>query len=124
MAAAMIQDIQPGIPLTQIIDKFVRNILRFVREQTAYFLFIEQFSNSPLVDLCQEELDNLFHPLWNVFSKGIENGELKQTMPNMLMTYCYQPVTYCAKMSVQRNIPITESLTQQIVQMSWDAIKI
>jgi AcrR family transcriptional regulator len=124
LASAMLRDIQPDLPIKQVVNRLVRNILGFVREQTGYFLFVEQFLNSPLVeDLWGQEIEDLFQPLFDIFESAIKCGELKQAMPNMLIAYCYQPITFCAKKSVQRELTMTEPLIEQLVQMSWDAVK-
>lgn len=124
MGKAMSNGIYHDLPMRQVIDRLVRNVLKFVQEQTAYFLFTEQFSGSPLlVESKMEELVELFEPLWKVLEAGINSGELKKAEPNLLMVYCYSPIAYCAQKSVQHNIPISESLIELLVQMSWDAVK-
>jgi hypothetical protein len=61
--------------------------------------------------------------LFNAFEAGIKKGELKQTEPVLLITYCYQPIISISKECSKRNISLSDSQIEQIIQMSWDAIR-
>jgi AcrR family transcriptional regulator len=120
---AMARNIQHDIPMKQVVDRFVRNILSFVMEHRGYYLFIEQFANSPLVSgLCEKEMQEMFQPLKNIFEKGKKQGKFKPVSASMLMTYCYQPVAYIGK-TLSKDASLPEDLVKQIIQLSWDAVK-
>jgi len=116
--------ITEALPIRRTVEQIVRNVFAFVMENKQYFLFIEQFSNSPLVDdISEAEMDKLFQPFISIFESGIKEGLLKKTNPVLHMTYCYQPVSQVAKAVLKRNIKISEEEMNQIINMSWDAIK-
>jgi AcrR family transcriptional regulator len=121
---AMTQGIQQDFPARRVVECLVRNVVSFVQENREYFLFIEQFSNSPIVnDLCQEDLDSVFDPLRNIFVNCIRKGELRQASPSLLITYCHLPVAYVAKTSLKQGIALSEDVIRLMIQMSWNAVK-
>ena len=124
LSLAMTHGIQKDLHARQVVERLVRNIVSFVQDNRQYFLFIEQFSNSPIVDnLCQEKLEGMYQPLRDIFENGIRNGELKQASPSVLITYCHQPVVQIVKTLLKRNIPVTGDMIDMIIGLSWDAVK-
>jgi Transcriptional regulator len=121
LSAAISRGIQEDTPMQQVVKQLVKNVLTFVLENKQYFLFSEQFSNSPFVD--KEDAYRMFQPLINVFENGKRQGLLKQANTELLVAYCYQPIAQVAKGALKRNIRISEEDIQQIIQISWDGIK-
>ncbi len=119
---AMFHGIQEVTPTRLAVELLVRNVLTFVPENKQYFLFLEQFSNSPLVGN-MDDLNLLFQPLSNVFEQGIRQGELKPVDVDLLMTYLSHSIVQVAKVYLKRNIHLTEADIQKIIQISWDAVK-
>lgn len=124
LSIAMSHNIQKDDTAREVVENLVRNVVTFVQEHGKYFMFIEQFSNSPIVDdLCQEDLDNLFHPLWDIFADCTKKGELKQASPSILITYCHFPAAEVAKNAIKRGNPLSEDIISLMVEMSWNAVK-
>ncbi len=122
LITAMSHGIQEDTPIRLAVELLVRNVLTFVPENKQYFLFLEQFSNSPLVGKL-DDINLLFQPLNNVFEKGIRQGELKPIDVDLLMNYSIHSVVQLAKMYLKREIQLTETDIQKIIQISWDAVK-
>lgn len=122
LISAMSGGIQEDTPIRLAVELLVRNVLNFVPENKQYFLFLEQFSNSPLVGNL-DDINLLFQPLNNVFEKGIRQGELKPIDVDLLMNYLIHSVVQLAKMYLKREIQLTEADIQKIIQISWDAVK-
>ncbi len=122
LITAMSHGIQEDTPIRLAVELLVRNVLTFVPENRQYFLFLEQFSNSPLVGNL-DDINLLFQPLNNVFEKGIRQGELKPIDVDLLMNYSIHSVVQLAKMYLKRDIQLTETDIQKITQISWDAVK-
>jgi AcrR family transcriptional regulator len=121
---AMIQGIQQDFPARRVVERLVRNVVSFVQENRKYFLFIEQFSNSPIVeDLCQEDLDSIFGPLKDIIANCVKKGELRQASPSVLITYCHLPVAQVANTSLKQGAPLSEDIIHLIIEMSWNAVK-
>jgi AcrR family transcriptional regulator len=119
---AMMHGITDDIPMEHIVERLVRNVLIFVLEYRRYYLFLEQFANSPLVGLCEDDAMEMFRPLRAVFEKGIQQGIFKPVPSSLLITYCYKPVGAIGKTLTEKKA-LPEKLIKQIIQMSWDAIK-
>ena len=122
LISAMSEGIHEDTPTRQAVELLVRNVATFVPENKHYFLFLEQFSNSPLVGNL-DDINLLFQPLNNVFEKGIRQGELKPIDVDLLMNYSIHSVVQLAKMYLKRDIQLTEADIQKIIQISWDAVK-
>ncbi len=122
LITAMSHGIQEDTPIRLAVELLVRNVLTFVPENKQYFLFLEQFSNSPLVGNL-DDINLLFQPLNNVFEKGIRQGELKPIDVDLLMNYLIHSVVQLAKMYLKRGVQLTETDIQKITQISWDAVK-
>lgn len=122
LITAMSDGILEDTPIHLAVELLVRNVLTFVPENKPYFLFLEQFSNSPLVGNL-DDINLLFQPLNNVFEKGIRQGELKPIDVDLLMNYLVHSVVQLAKMYIKRDIQLTEADIQKITQISWDAVK-
>jgi AcrR family transcriptional regulator len=119
---AMMHGITDDLPMKQVVERLVRNVLTFVLEYRRYYLFLEQFANSPLVNLCEQDALEMFQPLRDIFDKGKQQGIFKPVSSSLLITYCYKPVGSAGKTLAEEK-PLPEKLIKQIIQMSWDAIK-
>ncbi|WP_379129522.1 TetR/AcrR family transcriptional regulator [Paenibacillus sp. sgz500958] len=125
MSRQMIYKIDDSMPAREVCEKFMRNSLQFILENKDYFMFLEQFSTSPLIDkLCLEDTMTMFMPLHALIRKGQERGELKTLEPVYLLTYCYIPVTQLAKAHFKGQFEANEEHVRQIIEMSWDAIRV
>ncbi len=120
--ALISRGIREDMPARAAVELFVRNEIAFVLENEPYFLFMEQFANSPLVNNLNDA-NPFFQTIVTVFENGIKNGELKQMSLDLLMNYLAHSVVQVAKSYVKRNIPLTREDIQKIVQISWDAVK-
>ncbi|MBW7458104.1 TetR/AcrR family transcriptional regulator [Paenibacillus sepulcri] len=124
MSRQLIHDIDDSMPTRQICEQFMRNSMRFILENRDYFFFLEQFSTSPLVDkLYLDDTASMFTAIHEFVEKGKRNGELKPLPTLFLLSYCYFPVTQLAKAHFKGEFEADEENLQQIVRMSWDAIK-
>jgi Transcriptional regulator len=120
-SAAISRGLQEDTPVRLAVELLVRNEMAFVMENEQYFLFLEQFSNSPLVRDLNDT--SLFQPVINVFENGVKQGELKQMDFELLMTYLMHSIVQVAKTYLKRNIHLAEEDIQKIIQISWDAVR-
>jgi len=124
MSRQMIYEIDDTLPSQVVCERFMRNSLRFILENKDYFLFLDQFSTSPLMDkLCLEDTSSMFASLHEIIEKGKRNGELKSLETTFLLTYCYFPVTQLARAHFKNQFEANEEHLRQIIKMSWDAIR-
>jgi AcrR family transcriptional regulator len=112
------------VPVKQSIMQFCENILLFLKNRGDYFVFLEQASNSPLLkSLSVKDFDTSSRPVYNVFEKGISEGILKQTHPNLLIGFCMYPISQIYKENLNSKQDINQVDFNEVFQMCWDAIK-
>jgi len=108
----------------QVISQLVQNTMDFVSEYKDYFLFMEQFSTSPLCEGMQlNEVDEMFQPIFSIIEHGQKEGLLKQMQPELLLAFCYYPITQIAKNRLKNNLSISKLDVEELKQLCWDAIK-
>ncbi|ULO09467.1 TetR/AcrR family transcriptional regulator [Paenibacillus sp. 19GGS1-52] len=125
MSRQMIHELDDSLSTQELCEWFMRNSMKFILDNKDYFMFLEQFSTSPLMDkLCLEDTATMFIPLHEFIEKGKQKGDLKPLDTVFLLTYCYFPVTQLAKAHFKGQLDANEDRLQQIIRMSWDAIRL
>lgn len=120
----MLSGLVPGMDTREFCERLMRNTLGFIMDNKDYFLFLDQFSTSPLIDkLCLEALDTMFAPLHEFAEEGKRRGELKPLNNSFLLAYCYFPVTLLAKAHFKGQLAASEENVMQMLRMSWDAVR-
>ncbi|MCS7459677.1 TetR/AcrR family transcriptional regulator [Paenibacillus doosanensis] len=124
MSRRMFQGFADTAPVQEGFELVVRNYLEFILNNKDEFLFIEQFTNSPLLqNLCLEESGSLFNPIYELFEQGKRQGLFKQEDTRLLITYAMFPLAQLAKDHYNGTFPFDRSKMSTVIQMSWDAIK-
>jgi len=114
-----------GMEVEETVALLMRTLLVYLLENRSYFLFAEQFDNSPLLSkLClKNEADSLMSVYYNYVDRAKAGGVLKQMDTALLMAYCYYPVAFLAKESMAGNESTARALIDQAIELSWQAIK-
>ena len=108
----------------QQFENYTRNFVEFILKNSDYFLFIEQVSNSPLLqNWCLDESSNLFAPVFDMFENGKKQLLIKQEDVNLLIMYSMLPISQLAKNHIKGQFTLDESTLNKAIKMSWDAIK-
>jgi AcrR family transcriptional regulator len=103
----------------------LRNYIGFVLRNKDYFLFIEQFTNSPLIQkFCIDESASLFKSVFLLFEQGKKDKLFKQVHTNILITYSCMPIVELAKEHFRGELELTAEMITELINMSWDAIKL
>jgi len=125
LSIAMLQGIdKESSPTKATFELIMKNLMEYILLNREDFLFLEQFSNSPLIGrLCSEQTMWFFKPHQEIVEKGIKANLLKQAEPDLLLSYCYFPVTQLAKKSIKENKEYDPKEFAHILRISWDAIK-
>lgn len=111
-------------PVRYAVEQAMRSYLTFILENEADYLFLEQFSNSPMLEnLCIEEEVPSFGSLFAIIAKGKREGLLRPVDDYLLIHYCYLPISQLAKEQMKGNTQISEEAIQTIIDMSWNAIR-
>jgi len=124
-AWGMIRGIRNEDSVRQVAFQLVKNVLDYVQENESYFLFTEQFADSPLMrDLDMSEINKIFGPIYEIVERSQKEGILKQLPPELLFAFGYYPVTQFAKGKLRLDVSFSQMDIESLQQMFWDAIKV
>lgn len=124
MGKAMQEGLVADAPVQQLVFKICQNLLNFIEQYEEYLLFLEQSSNSPLIaSMHDEEISDLFRPLFSVFERGTKEKILKKAPPALLMGFCYFPITQIRKGQCKGENAFKNLDYKKVFEMCWDAIK-
>lgn len=102
---------------------FWHNAVNFGLENEEKFLFVEQFSNSPLIlKTTQEEINHEFAHFCELIEKGIAQGILKPLDSTLIHHLVYQQIIGATKFFNQNKSMITNELKEQFFACCWDSI--
>ncbi|HIU03489.1 MAG TPA: TetR/AcrR family transcriptional regulator [Candidatus Onthocola gallistercoris] len=118
------RNICPRENVQEAVRKLCKNLLRYMKEYTDEFLFIEQACNSPMAtDEMLEELEQYNQNTISIFRRGVQEGILKQTSPALLISFCYYPIQQIFKEWRKEKSMLLDVDFEVVFQMCWDAIK-
>ncbi|MFC5449354.1 TetR/AcrR family transcriptional regulator [Paenibacillus aestuarii] len=125
LSRSMVMNVHEDMDAKELCHMFMTNSLAFMIENKDWFLFLEQFSTSPLMNkLCLDEATSpMFEPLFRHFEKQIQDGKLKPMKAELLLSYCYQPLVQLAKAYHNQQLTDIDEEFKLYVQLSWDAIR-
>lgn len=123
-SSAVIQTFDDKKSVQENIECVMRKILDFIIGHKEYFLFLEQFSNSPLVqNLFVENKMDVISSFSKIIDKGKKEGVLKQVDNALFISFSYYPIAQLAKFYFDGRIELTETVIQAVIDMSWDALR-
>ncbi|VBB07210.1 tetr bacterial regulatory protein hth signature [Lucifera butyrica] len=124
MQQKIFRGIDGSLPIEVQFKQILKNYMDYVVKNKDYFLFFEQYINSPLIQkLCKEETQIIAKPLIEFFERGKEQGIFKQIDTNLIFIYAFSPLMQIAKKHFNGEFEFTEQKVDEIIQMSWDSIK-
>ena len=124
MSRAVFDSFDDSASLQTAFETGLRKYAHFILNNKDYFLFMEQFSNSPLIhNVSRKEGTDLFAPFHNLLEKGKKQNVFKQVDKNLLIIFTFDPVSNFVKQYFNGLSELNEDNLNKIIQMSWDAIK-
>ena len=124
MSQMILRDIKESTPIKAGLEVILKNCITFVVECKEYFLFIEQFENSPLIQkISRKEGVNQFKPMYDLFERGKKEKLLKQVPTNLLVISSYAPIMQIAKDYFNGEAELNDEAIKAIIDMSWDSIR-
>ncbi|CUH97663.1 hypothetical protein P22_3798 [Propionispora sp. 2/2-37] len=101
-----------------------RNIIDYFLQNPTELLFMEQYSNSPLITAAtREEALRTFAQANHLFQRAREEKLVKELPLNMLCTLTYGGVLSLVKLSLFCEPKLTDADLDAGVEALWDAIK-
>ncbi|AIQ46479.1 TetR family transcriptional regulator [Paenibacillus sp. FSL R7-0273] len=124
MSLEVFYDYNESMPLKTAFEHALGKYIDFVLTHKDEFLFLEQFSNSPLLDkLSRNEGLEYFEPLIKLFEKGKSQNVFKQVDTSLLHMFMFNPVMQYVKEYFGGRLEFKQESLNEIVQMTWDALK-
>ncbi|MDQ8734524.1 TetR/AcrR family transcriptional regulator [Paenibacillus sp. LHD-38] len=124
MSLEVFYEYDDSFSLQSAFEHALRKFLTFILTNKDEFLFIVQFSNSPLLHkLSLKEGTELFEPLFNLFEKGKSQNVFKQVDTNLLHMFMFSPAMEYAKQYFGSQTELKQESLNELIQMSWDALK-
>ncbi|WP_433775363.1 TetR/AcrR family transcriptional regulator [Bacillus wiedmannii] len=124
LSQKLLVGIEDSMPVKVAFEKVIRNQIELTFSFKDEMLFLEQFSNSPLIKvLCIEDLSWMFQPLFDLVERGREQKLLKECDTMLLLSLIAAPINSLAKMYFNGEFEFNEKNTTDLIQMTWDAIK-
>lgn len=124
MSLQVFQNYDDSISIQSAFELALKNYIEFVKTHRDEFLFAEQFSNSPLLHKpTQAEAALLFQKLFNLFEKGKDQYIFKQVDSSLLHMFMFNPVMQYFKEYFGHRVELKQSRIDEIIRMTWDAVK-
>ncbi|WP_175480461.1 TetR/AcrR family transcriptional regulator [Gracilibacillus ureilyticus] len=122
ISEATFRDFRDSLELFEAFSHALTNFVKFLPENTAHLLFLTQFANSPLINnFAQQEGQSLFHHIYSVFEKGIQQNLFKDVDTKLLVTYIFDPIMNYLKGRID-NHSIDQRMIKIFIDMSWQAV--
>jgi Transcriptional regulator len=124
LSRAMLRDIENAMPIQKAFQIEMENLMDYALNNRDDFLFLEQFSNSPLIEkINKEEGYEMFQTLYEIVERGKREHILKQEDSTILITYCYFPIIQLVKEHFKGTFRFSKEILDRVICMSWDAVK-
>jgi AcrR family transcriptional regulator len=86
------------LPLDESFKILLRKAYQYFLRKPEHFIFLEQYSNSPLIDRIEDDqIQNYFEPLFNLFARGRQNKMIKDLPDEMLLSFTFYPIMQLVK---------------------------
>lgn len=124
LAEATLGHADESLSVRENVEHAMRGYLKFIVDNQEDYLFLEQFSNSPILqNLCIEEAVPSIGSLHAIIEKGKREGILRPVDEHLLYAFCALPIAQLVKESLRSGEPISPETVQNVIDMGWNAIR-
>ena len=125
LSRAILSDFDARLPIRDILKNVWLSMFEYVADNSAYYQFIEQFSNSPYGDLVDHQtVEQYFIPIIDVLERGIEQKIIKAVDRHFLAAFMFAPISYLANPRLRHGAELNAADIETAFTMAWDAIKL
>ena len=104
--------------------QYLRKFIQFLVNNQQEFLFIDQFQSSPLLnEEVSESISQLFQQFHSIYDEGKETKVFKNVDTTIIAGFTINPAMQFVRDYHAKTFALTESMIDDIIQMSWDAVK-
>src|ERR1043165_1218212 len=90
-ARVALKDFHPSMSLEEGLWLQWKNRLTFIEEYPQYYMFYEQFRNSPLINKCAGNLNEFQNNMKQFVIGAIQKGEMQRMEPELFWALAYGP---------------------------------
>ncbi|TBL71258.1 TetR/AcrR family transcriptional regulator [Paenibacillus thalictri] len=125
LSKAIFRGVNGDQPVQAEFEAIIRNYVEFALANKEECLFLEQFTNSPLIGkLCLEQSSAMFGPLIGLLERGQREGLIKPVNPVLLLSYSFLPFVQLVKEHYNGTFELNSDHLQEMIKMSWDAARV
>ncbi len=125
LSEVVLHNFDNKLPIRDILRNVWFNMFEYISNNLEYFIFVEQFSNSPYNSLVDKEaVEQYFYPLINVLLRGIEQKIIKNVNFDILSAFMWYPITVLANPRLCQDFELNEENIETAFTLAWDAIKL
>lgn len=105
-------------------EKLFHNIICYKIKNFEVSAFLEQSYHSPYVDVIDlKKKQKAMNPLFDLIKEGMENGKIRKTEQQLVVSYLFGIVNEMVKKAYFSNKKITEAVIKEVYAMFWNGIK-
>lgn len=125
LADAMMRGFDDSQPVRDILKRMWTNGFNYLVKHRHYLSFMEQFANSPYVDVVDlTEVNKHYEPLFRVVRRGIEQKIIKDVDIELLLVFAVKPMLLLSNKRQCGGFLFTEEHLELVFGMAWDAIRL
>lgn len=124
IALSMLTGVDKNLSVKMAYRTMWFNYLKSITRKTDFFIFAEQFANSPIIKYIKsDEIDSYYEPMISLLTRGQHEGIIKNIHREILITYGFYPMLALLKMSQKDKFELDDKNIEDTFQAAWDAIK-
>lgn len=106
-------------------EKIWFNMAEFKLQQKEEASFLSQCDNTPMIDEITRQA-GLKHlaPLFALWTKGIQEGIIKQMSPYLLYAFTIYPIAFLMNMENRKLCELGNTVLEDAFQAAWDSIRV
>ncbi len=114
-----------NMPIKKSFELIWYNISNFKLNMVEEAAFLAQCDNTPMIDETsrQEGLKHL-QPLLDLWSKGQQEGIIKNISPYLLYAYTIYPMAFLMNAKTRAHCKLNDIALKEAFQAAWDSIKV
>lgn len=125
LSRALLAGFDDTLPIRDILENVWIKLFDYVSNNRAYYRYMDQFANSPYIDLVDREItEQYFIPILEVLNRGIEQKIIKDVDSNILAAFFWSPATFLANSRLCDDFEVTDKNIETAFTLAWDAIKL
>jgi AcrR family transcriptional regulator len=102
------------------------NLFKYIMENPNIFCFLEQFEHSPLINKLEEEeiMGIYFSEIFKFIERAKEKKVIRNLPKEFLRSFAIGPISHIVRLHVKGAVQINQNIINEMLDMSWQAIKI